>query len=292
MHCLLSILASLACPLLTQATEKIAVSTFSTVLTEIAEQVGGSRVLVTGHVKPGMDPHQFEPKASDLKTVSEAQLILLSSKHMESYIDNLQESTGTKAMVVQIGSNLAPLRMKDPHDSAPNVEDPHWWHSIAQTEKATRLVAEALARISPADEATFSTNAAKYTAKLEALAKWARQQIAQLPRDQRKLITSHDAFQYFARDYGFTVYAVEGLSSAEQPSPRHVAEIIGLIKAQRVKAIFAENLNNPKVLQEITRETGVKLGGKLYADGLGEGEAATYEGMYRHNVSTIVEALK
>src|SRR5437762_9560681 len=125
MHYFLRIFAGLACPLLTQAAEKIAVSTFSTVLTEIAEQIGGSRVLVTGHVKPGVDPHQFEPKASDLKTVSEAQLILLSSKHMESYIDNLQESTGTKAMVVQIGSNLASLRTTDPHDSSQSVEDPH-----------------------------------------------------------------------------------------------------------------------------------------------------------------------
>ena len=292
MKCVLSLLAGLSWTLLAAATDKIPVSTFSTVLTEIAEQVGGPRVIVTGHVKPGVDPHQFEPKASDMKTVSEARLILLSSKQMESYIDKLKESTGTKAMVVQIGNDLASLRMKDEHDATRTVEDPHWWHSIAQMQKATHIVANALAQLSPPDEEMFLANAARYGAKLDALAKWARQQIAQLPRDQRKLVTSHDAFQYFAREHGFTVYAVEGLSSAEQPSPRHVAEIIALIKAQRVKAIFAENFNNPKVLQEITREAGVKLGGELYADGLGEGAAATYEGMYRHNVSTIVEGLK
>lgn len=292
MKCAVSLLAGLSWTLLAAATEKIPVSTFSTVLTEIAEQVGGPRVIVTGHVKAGVDPHQFEPKASDMKTVSEARLILLSSKQMESYLDKLKESTGTKAMVVQIGNDLASLRMKDEHDATRTVEDPHWWHSIVQMQKATHIVANALAQLSPPDEEMFLANAARYDAKLDALAKWARQQIAQLPRDQRKLVTSHDAFQYFAREHGFTVYAVEGLSSAEQPSPRHVAEIIALIKAQRVKAIFAENFNNPKVLQEITREAGVKLGGELYADGLGEGAAATYEGMYRHNVSTIVEGLK
>lgn len=292
MKCVLSLLAGLSWTLLAAASERIPVSTFSTVLTEIAEQVGGPRVIVTSHVKPGVDPHQFEPKASDMKTVSEARLILLSSKQMESYLDKLKESTGTRAMVVQIGNDLASLRMKDEHDATHTVEDPHWWHSIAQMQKATQIVANALAEVSPADKEAFLANAARYGKKLDALAKWARQQIAQLPRDQRKLVTSHDAFQYFAREHGFTIYAVEGLSSAEQPSPRHVAEIIALIKAQRVKAIFAENLNNPKVLQEITREARVKLGGELYADGLGEGAAATYEGMYRHNVSTIVEGLK
>src|SRR6185436_3354927 len=102
----------------------------------------------------------------------------------------------------------------------------------------------------------------------------------------------HDAFQYFAKENGFTIYAVEGISSADQPSSHRVAEIIQTIKQQGVKAVFTESLENPKVLEEITRETGAKRGGKLYADGLGEGDASTYEGMYKHNVSTIVDALK
>ena len=105
-------------------------------------------------------------------------------------------------------------------------------------------------------------------------------------------MTSHDAFQYFAKENGFTIYAIEGLSSSDQPSSKRVADLIKTVKEQGVKAVFAESIENPKVLKEITRETGAVIGGELYADGLGEGDAATFEGMYKHNVSTIVDALK
>src|SRR5262249_692646 len=138
----------------------------------------------------------------------------------------------------------------------------------------------------------FTQNAEKYLTRLEALQKWARAKIAELPRDQRKLVTSHDAFQYFAKENGFTIYAIEGISSTDQPSSKRVGDIIATIRSQKVKAICAESIENPKVLKEITRETGVKVGGELVADGLGEGETGTYEGMYRHNVTAIVEALK
>jgi zinc/manganese transport system substrate-binding protein len=116
--------------------------------------------------------------------------------------------------------------------------------------------------------------------------------VAELPRDKRKLVTSHDAFQYFARDYGFTILAIEGVSTESEPSNRHVAELIDEIKKEGVKAIFLESTLNPKVTKEITRETNAKIGGTLYADGIGTGDAATYAGMMKHNVSTIVDALK
>jgi ABC-type Zn uptake system ZnuABC Zn-binding protein ZnuA len=127
---------------------------------------------------------------------------------------------------------------------------------------------------------------------LEALQKWVKVEVAKLPRDQRKLVTSHDAFQYFAKENGFTIYAIEGISSADQPSSKKVSEIISVIKAEGVKAIFPESIENPKVLKEITRETGAKVGAELYADGLSEGVASTYEGMYKSNVTAIVGALK
>ncbi|MDB6171094.1 MAG: troA [Chthoniobacteraceae bacterium] len=255
-------------------------------------QVGGGRVEVTGHVKPGIDPHEFEPKPADLKIVSMAQLILLSAKHMEGYVGKLEESTGTKAAVVEVGNGFASLEMKDEENPARKVEDPHWWHSISSVQKAVRIVRDELIKVSPADKAAFTANAAAYVAKLDALLRWAKVEVAKLPRDKRVLVTSHDAFQYFAKEHGFTIYAIEGVSSEDQPSSKKVAGIISLIKTQKVKAIFAETIENPKVLTEITRETGAVLGGELYADGLGEGDAATYEGMYRHNVSIIVDALK
>ncbi len=280
------------------AAEKIRVSSFSTVLTEIAQQVGGDRVVVTGHVKPGVDPHEFEPKPADLKTVGEAQLILVSAKHLEGYVGKLKEATGTKGALVEVGDRFPSLKMKAEEGAKGGpkegelIEDPHWWHSIANTEKAVKIVRDELTKISPADEKTFASNASTYLGKLDALQKWVKLEVAKLPRDQRKLVTSHDAFQYFARENGFTIYAIEGISSADQPSSKKVADIISVIKAQGVKAIFPESIENPKVLKEITRETGAKVGNELCADGLGEGAASTYEGMYKSNVTAIVSALK
>lgn len=299
-------IVSVALASFARADEPVRVSSFSTILTEIAEQVGGSRVKVTAHIKPGTDPHEFEPKPSDLKTVSESQLVLLSAKHMEGYVGKLKEATGGKGAVIEVGDKFPSLKMKagdhdhghghgkgdHGHDHAGVVEDPHWWHSIANVKRATKVVRDELTKASPADKGAFAKNADAYTARLDALQKWVNNKVAELPRNQRKLVTSHDAFQYFARENGFTIYAVEGVSTADQPSSKKVAELIALIKKQGVKAIFAESFQNPKVLSEITKETGAKLGGELLSDGLGEGDASTFEGMMKHNVSTIVDALK
>jgi zinc/manganese transport system substrate-binding protein len=138
----------------------------------------------------------------------------------------------------------------------------------------------------------FESNAAQYDKDLVELQQWARTKVAELPRDRRKLVTSHEAFQYFAREFGFTVYSVEGLTESDQPASKKVAELLTVIQQQKVKAVFAQDAVNPKVLREITSGTGAKLGGQLWADGLGPGTASTYTGMFRHNVNTLVEALK
>ncbi len=290
---LLSFIAFFAATMAVQAADKIRVSSFSTILTEIAEQVGGDRVAVTGHVKPGVDPHEYEPRPEELKIVGDAQLILLSAKHMESYVGKLKQATGTKGNLVEVGEGFASLKMKSEKDPDKVVEDPHWWQSVANTEKAVKIVRDELVKISPEDKATFSENAARYLTKLDALEKWVKLELAKLPRDKRKLVTSHDAFQYFARENGFTIHAIEGISSEDQPSSKKVGEIVAAIKSEGVKAIFPENIENPKVMTEITRETGAKIAPPLYADGLGDTpEASTYEAMYKHNVTTIVEALK
>ncbi len=296
---LLSLLvALLAVTLPSYGANKIRISSFSTVLTEIAQKIGGDRVEITSHIKPGIDPHEFEPKPADLTTVADAQLVLLSAKHMEPYVGKLKEATGTKGELLEVGDGFTSLKMKSEGDANKVVDDPHWWHSIGNMEKATKIVRDALIKLSPTDKDVFTANAAAYESSLEALQKWVKSKLAELPRDKRKLVTSHDAFQYFAKENGFTIYAIEGISSEDQPSSKKVAELISTIKAQGVKAIFLENIENPKVLTEITKETGTKIGGTLYADGLGEKkegdpyEVSTYEGMYKHNVSTIVDALK
>ena len=172
------------------------------------------------------------------------------------------------------------------------VEDPHWWHSIANMKSATSVVRRQFVEADPPNKALYMKNAAAYQAKLTDLEKWVRQQVAELARDQRKLVTSHDALQYFAQEYGFKIYAIEGVSTEDQPSSKKVTDLINTIRTQRVKAVFFESIANPKVITEITRETGAKIGGELFVDGLGEKEASTYSDMIRHNIQTIVKNLK
>jgi ABC-type Zn uptake system ZnuABC Zn-binding protein ZnuA len=291
-RCFLALLLLL--PLLSaRAAEKPKVVSFSTILTEIAERVGGDRVEVTGLVKPGVDPHEFQPKPADLNLVSRAQLILLSAKHMEGYVGKLKEATGTKGALVEVGDQFPSLKMKPEEGKGALIDDPHWWHSIDNVRRATKVVQDELTKIAPADQAYFASNAAAYIKELNELETWVKSEVAKLPRNQRKLVTSHDAFQYFARSFGFTIHPIEGVSPEEQPSSKQVAALIAAIKSERVKAIFLESIENPKVVQEITRQTGAKIGGTLYADGLGEADdASTYVKMYKHNVSTIVSGLK
>jgi zinc/manganese transport system substrate-binding protein len=280
-----------------RAADKIKVASFSTIDTEIVQQVGDDHVDVAALVKPGVDPHEYEPTPADLGKVSDAQLILTSGKHMENYLNKLQEATGGKADMLKVGDHFASLKMKpneaeDGGDNRGAIEDPHWWHSIANVKQATKIIRDELIKLDPTDKADFEKNANAYLAKLDEVDNWVKRKVAELPRDKRKLVTSHDAFQYLARDYGFKIEAIEGVSTETEPSNRHVSELIDDVKKKGVKAIFLESTLNPKVTTQITRETGAKIGGSLFPDGLGPGDATTYEGMMKHNVSTIVDALK
>lgn len=268
----------------------VKVVSFSTILAEVAQQVGGSAVDVVELVKPGVDPHEYQPTPGDLRQLADAKLILASGKNMEHYLDKLAGSAGPGAMIVKVGDQMPSLQLNEEGEGL--VQDPHWWHNVANVEKATKIVRDALIQIDPADKAEFTSKANAYLAKLAALNTWVKQKVAELPRDKRELVTSHDAFQYFAKQYGFTIYPIEGISTEQEPSAKQVDDLIATIKTQGVKAIFLEDTLNPKVSSEITRETGTKIGGMLYADGLGSGEGSTYEGMVKHNVTTIVEALK
>jgi zinc/manganese transport system substrate-binding protein len=278
-----------------RAAPSFKVASFSTVLTEMAEKIGGGHVAVAGLVKPGIDPHEYQPTPGDLAQASDAKVILISGKGLENYLDKIQQATGGKVEVLAVGDHLPSLTLEPAEqtgDSGPLVVDPHWWNSVPDMIRATEVVADDFARLDPAHAADYQRNASAYRADLSALDKELRRKIAQLPRDRRILITSHDAFGYFAATYGFTIASIEGVTTETEPSNKHVSELIEGIKRRGVKAIFLESTLNPKVSREITRETGATIGGTLYADGLGEGDAATYAGMMRHNVDTIVDGLK
>jgi zinc/manganese transport system substrate-binding protein len=275
---------------------EIKVASFSTVLSEVAQKVGGKNVTVTSLINPGQDPHEYQLTPGDLSAATASDLVLLSGKGMEAtYLGNLRDALPKRVQVLAVGDQLPGLGRgagEEKEGRKETTEDPHWWNSVLETEKATVIVRDALIRLDGQHIADYQAGAQTYQNELKELDSWAKRKVAELPRNQRKLVTSHDAFQYFAKDFGFQIDSIEGLTTDQEPSVSHVTELIAEIKKQGVKAIFLENTLNPKVSVEITRESGAKIGGSLYADGLGPGEGETYTGMVRHNVTTIVEALK
>jgi len=265
------------------------IASLSTITTDLARNIGGCHVRVAGIIKPGVDPHEFEPTPADVRDVAGADLVLLTGKGMEGYLSKLEEAAGGSGKFVNVGKTTPSLVMSD---DGKTVEDPHWWHSVANAEKATRVIAEAFENADPANASDYDKHATAYLSSLRELERWIRVRVAELPHAKRKLVTSHDALQYFARDYGFTIYPVKGISTTEDPSSQHVRDIVAVIKEQGVKAVFFESIENQRALQQISDETGANVGGTLYSDGLGDTEGNTYDSMMRHNVSTIVDGLK
>lgn len=275
--------------LLGSAHADLSVASLSTITTDLAKNIGGSHVRVAGIIKPGIDPHEFEPTPDDVKRVANADIVLFTGKGMEGYLSKLEEAAGGSAKFVNVGAAIPSLTMTE---GGEKIEDPHWWHSVENMKTATQVVATAFEKADPANAAVYEKNASVYLASLDELERWIRVQLAKLPHGSRKLVTSHDALQYFARNYGFTIYPVKGVATGEEPSSAHVKEIIDVIRKQGVKAVFFESIENPRAVQQISSETGALIGGTLYSDGLGGTEASTYDSMMRHNVGTLVEGLK
>ena len=274
--------------------ETLTVAALGTVLADIAKNVGGDHVQVVELIKPGTDPHSYEPTPGDIKKISNAQLVLVSGLGIEPYLEKLRSSLGPSRFLVA-GDSVKTISCESDeqgHSHGEHEADPHWWHSISNVELVSRQICNAFSAANPGAKREYEGNTKIFIEKLEALSKWSRLQVARLPKSQRILVTSHDALGYFAKDYNFVILRVQGISTTEQPSSQKVQRLIQQIKDKHIKAVFAENIENPKVLEQITKETGAKIGGKLYADGLGGGNASTYEGMMRSNLTTIVEALQ
>jgi len=267
----------------------LTVASLSTITTDLAKNIGGTHVKIEALIKPGIDPHEFEPTPSDVKKVAKADLVLFTGKGMEGFLTKLEEAAGVTGKFVNVGEAVPSLTMTE---EGRKVEDPHWWHSVENMKRATRLVTDRCEQADPANRGYYESREKEYLASLNELQRWSRVKVAELPSSRRKLVTSHDALQYFARDYGFTILPVKGISTGEEASSQHVKEIIGIIRSQGVKAVFFESIENSRAVNQIAAETGARTGGVLYSDGLGDTEASTYDSMMRHNVSTIVDGLK
>jgi len=267
------------------------VVTLSTVLTEIAATIGGPDVAVTGLLQPGVDPHSFEPNPSDLRKLVGADVVLASGLGVEAYLDRLASESGTGAAIIEVGDVLADHSLFI-EEHGRREPDPHWWNSIAATKRVVQAVTAEFCRLRPGSSSDFAARADAMNARLDALDAWARERIATLAPARRQLVTNHDAFAWFARDYGFTVHPISGLSPDSEPGARDLARLADLVKDGHIPAIFVESSENSALATALATETGASLGGMLYADGLSpDGDGATYEGMFRHNVRTIVGAL-
>jgi zinc/manganese transport system substrate-binding protein len=265
------------------------VATFS-ILADFVQNVGGSRVDVTMLVGPNGDTHVYQPKPADAERLGKARLIVANGLGLEGWIDRLIKASGTTAPVVVATKGLKPQEMRE---EGRRSVDPHAWQSIADAELYVANIRDGLIAADPSGESTYRSNAREYLAKLDALEKEIAAEIAKIPPEKRQIITTHDAFGYFGTAYGFRFIAPQGISTENEASARDVAKIIRQIRAEKIPAVFLENVTDPRLIKRIAAETGAKIGGALYSDALSpaDGPAATYIEMMRHNVRELVSAL-
>jgi len=290
---LLGLAAGAALPLPVLAQEKLPVVASFSVLGDFVREIGGERVAVTTLVGPDGDAHVYSPTPADAKTVAGAKLVVVNGLKFEGWLSRLVKSSGTKATVATATTGITPLKLADDHGHGHGGEDPHAWQSVANAKIYVGNVRDALVAADPAGKAVYEANATAYLAKLDALEVEIKATVARIPADRRKAITSHDAFGYFVKAYGIAFIAPQGVSTEAEASAKDVARIIRQIKAEKVPAVFLENITNPRLAEQIARESGAKIGGRLYSDALSaeNGPAGTYIAMMKHNISQIEKAL-
>jgi zinc/manganese transport system substrate-binding protein len=275
------------------------VSALHPLLADLARQVGGERVEVFDLAGDGANLHRFEPRPADMQRMQASDIVLAAGKNLEPYLGRLRSALAGVTLV-EVGRTIPSLTVaEDAHDAACSEDgdhaagslDPHWWHGVDNMHRAARVVARAFADKDPAGQAYFVERAAAYGKRLDELKQWAQVELDKVPRGQRKLVTAHNAFGYFANEFGYSVIAVAGLNKEQNTTPREQAETIAAVKQAGVRAIFPERNGSGKMLDLIAAATGARLGTPLIADGNGTGQEAGFESMIRHNVNAITQAL-
>lgn len=272
--------------------DKILVVSTNTIIADLTETIGGEAIEHIGILRPGDDPHTYEPVPRDVELIEKADLIIYNGYNLEPALIRLIEATGIQAQKLAVGEKVPPLETEYQGNKIP---DPHVWGNAANGIIMVNTIRDSLIALSPENAAEFTANAAQLTAELEELHEWIKAQIATIPEDQRFLITTHDAFGYYAQAYDIPVAGtLIGISTEEQPSAQTMQNLVTEIKTLGVKAIFAETTINPSLIATVASEAGVTLApDKLYADSIGipGSEADTYIKMLKTNTLTIVEAL-
>ena len=270
-----------------------AVASFS-ILGDMVRHVGGDRVDVATLVGHDGDAHVFSPTPADAKTLAGAQLFFVNGLGFEGWMERLEKSSGFKGKTIVASTGVKPRSMVEEEGGEPEtITDPHAWQDLANGELYIANIRDSLIAADPEGKAVYEANAAKY---LDAIAEEdtvVRATLAALPEARRKIITSHDAFGYFGAAYGLEIIAPEGVSTESEASAQDVAKIIRQIKDEKIPAVFLENVTDHRLLDQIARETGAKIGGTLYSDALSgpDAPAPTYLDMFRHNAGALTAAL-
>jgi zinc/manganese transport system substrate-binding protein len=282
------------------ANEPLPVVASFSILADMVKQVGGPHVEVTSLVGPNSDAHVFDPTPADAKRLAAAKLVVVNGLGFEGWLNRLVKSSGYKGPVLTAskGVKTIPMAASDHghshgHKHSHVAPDPHAWQSLLNARQYVENIRVALSAAMPAHSADFQARATDYLKQIDALEKSTLARIAAVPMERRRVITSHDAFGYFARAYKVTFYPLQGLSTASEPSAADIVRIVNEIKKNKVTAIFAENISDPRVLERVAKDTGAKIGGTLYADALSAPgtQADTYLKMFELNVSTIVAGI-
>jgi len=279
------VVAMLASPL--HAADRLNVVASFSILGDFVRNVGGERVNLTTLVGPDSDVHVYAPTPSDAKTIAAAQLLIVNGLGLEGWLPRLLQSSGSKAPIVVATKGVTAL--KSGSDS-----DPHAWQSVANTKIYVANIRDALAGADPAGADVFRDRAARYLAELDALDREVRDAVDRIPPARRKVISTHDAFGYFAAAYGIAFIAPLGVSTESEPSARDIARIIGQVRAAKIPAVFLEKNSDDRLVGRIAAETGAAIGGTLVSDSLtgDKGDAPTYVAMVRHNVKALTSALE
>jgi len=253
---------------------------------DFVRNVGGDRVSVITLVGPEGDVHVYAPSPADARKIADAKLLVINGLGLEGWLPRLLQASGSKAPIITATKGIAPLNIG-------LDADPHAWQSVANAKIYVANIRDALASVDPADAEVFRSQAQSYLGKLDALDREVRQAIAKIPPSRRKVISTHDAFGYFASAYGIEFIAPVGVSTESEPTARGIAAIIRQIKDEKIPAVFLENISDPRLIRRIAAETGARVGGTLYSDSLtGEkGDAPTYIDMVRHNIRALTSAL-
>ncbi len=285
------------------ATSRLKVVASFSILADLAQQVGGDAVEVLPLVGPNGDAHVFEPTPQDAMKLQQARVLVTNGLGFEGWMPRLKSAAGFKGLEIVASRGIKP-RSFDAHahderqeheaHAHDHAQDPHAWQDVGNAATYVRNIAEGFSKADPSNAAHYRAREATYVARLDALDARIRKKLGGLPQDRRTAVTNHDAFGYYAQAYGIRLVPARGLSTESEPSARDIARLIDQIRKEQIPAVFVENIVDPRLMEQLTRETGAVIGDKLYSDALSPagGTASTYVALMESNTAAIFKALK